>query len=199
MNGIGFFFEKLDYRFNPKRGIAIQLNASAGSKKIKKNPKINDIAYNNITLNSTQYLYDATINGYIQLKNNNVLRIGLQSASIFGNGPIFKNELLRIGGLKTIRGFDEESIFTTFYAIPTLEYRFLFAENSNIIVFAEGAFYEMNSFNNYINDTPLSIGTGINIETKAGILSINYALGNQFGNGFDARNGKIHFGLTALF
>ncbi|MFO0356925.1 MAG: hypothetical protein ACK50A_08225 [Sphingobacteriaceae bacterium] len=199
MNGIGFFFEKLDYRFNPKKGIAIQLNASAGSKKIKKNPKINDIAYNNIVLNSTQYLYDAVINGYINLRNNNVLRLGLQSASIFGNGPIFKNELLRIGGLKTIRGFDEESIFTTFYAIPTIEYRFLFAENSNIIVFAEGAFYEMNSFNNYINDTPISLGTGINIETKAGILSINYALGNQFGNGFDARNGKIHFGLTALF
>lgn len=199
MNGIGFFFEKLDYRFNPKKGIAIQLNASAGNKKINKNPKINDIAYNNIVLNSTQYLYDAVINGYINLRNNNVLRLGLQSASIFGNGPIFKNELLRIGGLKTIRGFDEESIFTTFYAIPTIEYRFLFAENSNIIVFAEGAFYEMNSFNNYINDTPISLGTGINIETKAGILSINYALGNQFGNGFDARNGKIHFGLTALF
>lgn len=199
LNGFGVFYENVDYRFNPKRGISLQINASAGNKKIRKNPKINDLAYENITLNSTQYLYDATINGYIDLSKNNVLKLGLQSASIFGNAPLFKNEFLRIGGLKTLRGFDEESIFTSFYVIPTIEYRFLFAQNSNIIVFTEGAFYEMNGFNSYVNDTPISFGTGINFDTKAGILSINYAIGNQFGNGFDARNGKIHFGLTALF
>jgi len=199
LNGFGISYENVDYRFNPKKGISFQVNASAGSKKIRKNPKINDLAYQNITLNSTQYVYDATINGYIDLSKNNVLKLGLQSASVFGDAPLFKNELLRIGGLKSLRGFDEESIFTSFYVIPTIEYRFLFAQNSNIILFAEGAFYEMNGFNEYVNDTPISFGTGINFDTKAGILSINYAIGNQFGNGFDARNGKIHFGLTALF
>jgi translocation and assembly module TamA len=199
MNGFGVFYEKLDYRFNPHRGISFQMNASAGTKKVKKNPKINDAAYANVTLSSAQYLYDASINGYIDLGKNNVLKLGLQSASIFGSAPLFRNELIRIGGLRTLRGFDEESIFTSFYTIGTIEYRFLFAQNSNIIVFTEGAFYEKNSFNSYINDTPISVGTGINFETKAGILSINYAIGNQFGNGFDARNGKIHFGLTALF
>jgi len=199
LNGCGVFYENVDYRFNPKRGISINLNASAGNKKIKKNPKINDIAYNNVVLNSVQYMYDATINGYINLSGNNVLKLGLQSASIFGSAPLFTNELIRIGGLKTLRGFDEESIYTSLYIIPTIEYRFLFSQNSSIILFTEGAFYEKNGNNSYVNDTPISVGTGINFETKAGILSINYAIGNQFGNGFDARNGKIHFGLTALF
>lgn len=199
MNGFGVFYEALDYKFNPHKGISFQMNASAGNKKVRKNPKINDAAYTNVTLSSAQYMYDATLNGYIDLSKNNVLRLGLQSASIFGNAPLFTNELIRIGGLRTLRGFDEESIFTSFYTIGTLEYRFLFSQNSNIIVFTEGAFYEKNAFNTYINDTPISVGTGINFETKAGILSINYAIGNQFGNGFDARNGKIHFGLTALF
>jgi translocation and assembly module TamA len=199
LNGFGVFYEDLDYKFNPHRGISITMNASAGNKKVRKNPKINDAAYNNITLNSAQYMYDANISGYLDLGKNNVLKLGLQSASIFGTAPVFQNEMLRIGGLRTLRGFDEESIFTSFYTIGTIEYRFLFAQNSNIILFTEGAFYEKNGFNSYVNDTPISVGTGINFETKAGILSINYALGNQFGNGFDARNGKIHFGLTALF
>lgn len=199
LNGFGIFYEDLDYKFNPHRGISITMNASAGNKKVRKNPKINDAAYNNITLNSAQYMYDANISGYLDLGKNNVLKLGLQSASIFGSAPLFANELIRIGGLRTLRGFDEESIFTSFYTIGTIEYRFLFAQNSNIIVFTEGAFYEKNGFNTYVNDTPISVGTGINFETKAGILSINYAIGNQFGNGFDARNGKIHFGLTALF
>jgi outer membrane protein assembly factor BamA len=198
-NGFGVFFENLDYRFNPRRGISIQVNATAGKKTIRRNPRINDIAYENLLLNSTQYNYDAVLNTYTNLGNNHVLKFGIQSASIFGNGPIFRNELLRIGGLRTLRGFDEESIFTSLYVIPTLEYRFLFGPNSNIIVFTEGAFYEANTFGNYMKDTPISFGTGINFETKAGILSINYAIGNQFNQGFDARNGKIHFGLTALF
>jgi hemolysin activation/secretion protein len=101
--------------------------------------------------------------------------------------------------LRTLRGFDEESIFASTFVIPTIEYRFLFAQNSNILLFTEGAWYENNSNNSYLKDTPISIGTGINFETKAGILSLNYALGNQFGNGFDIRSGKIHFGLVALF
>jgi len=199
LNGFGVFYEDLDYRFNPRKGISLNINASAGTKKIRRNPRINDAAYTNLSLSSAQYVYDAIINAFIPLRGNNVLKMGFQSASIFGNAPVFRNELLRIGGLRTLRGFDEESIFTSFYAIPTLEYRFVFSENSCLLAFAEGAFYENNSMGVYLKDTPLSFGAGINLETKAGILSINYAIGNQFKQGFDARNGKIHFGLTALF
>jgi outer membrane protein assembly factor BamA len=196
--GLGITFEKVDYRFNPHRGIVINTSAQTGNKTIKKNPKINDAAYTNLLLKSTQYQVEGDINLYIQLKGNNVLRIGSQYGSLFGNAPIFKNELFRIGGLRTLRGFDEESIYASSYVIPTLEYRFLFGQNSNILLFAEGAWYE-NISGYFIEDTPYSFGAGINFDTKAGIFSLNYALGSQFGNPIDVRSGKIHFGLTALF
>jgi outer membrane protein assembly factor BamA len=197
--GLGVFYEKLDYRFNPHKGFSITINGQIGNRDIKKNPKINEIAYNGLQLRSTQYQFDGNIAYYLRLQGNNVLKFGLQGASVFGNSTIFKNELFRIGGLKTLRGFDEETIYTSTYFIPTLEYRFLFAQNSNLLLFAEGAWYENNSNHQYIKDTPVSVGAGVNFETKAGILTLNYALGNQFGQGFDLRNGKIHFGLTALF
>ncbi len=197
--GLGLFFEKLDYRFNPRKGFAITLNGQTGNRSIKKNPKINEVAYKDLVLRSTQYQIEGSTALYLRLVGNNVLKLGIQGASVFGNSTIFKNELFRIGGLKTLRGFDEESIYTSTYVIPTIEYRFLFAQNSNLLLFAEGAWYENNSNGQYMNDTPMSVGAGVNFETKAGILSLNYALGNQLGNGFDLRNGKIHFGLTALF
>ena len=197
--GVGIFVEKLDYRFNPRKGFALTLNAQTGNRSIKKNPKLNQAVYDDMLLRSTQYQIEGSTAFYIRLIGNNVLKLGVQGASVFGNSTIFKNELFRIGGLKTLRGFDEESIYTSTYVIPTLEYRFLFAQNSNILLFAEGAWYENNSNGQYLNDTPVSVGAGVNFETKAGILSLNYALGNQMGNGFDLRNGKIHFGLTALF
>ncbi|PBQ33511.1 hypothetical protein CNR22_17585 [Sphingobacteriaceae bacterium] len=197
--GAGIFVEKLDYRFNPRKGAAFALNAQTGNRNIKKNPKINEVVYDDLLLRSTQFQVDGTLAFYFNLKGNSVIKFGVQGASVFGNSTIFKNELFRIGGLKTLRGFDEESIFASSYIIPTLEYRFLFSQNSNLLLFAEGAWYENNSNHQYISDIPVSLGAGINFETKAGILSLNYGLGNQFGNGFDLRNGKIHFGLTALF
>lgn len=197
--GVGLTFEKLDYRFNPHKGVSLVMNVQTGNRSIKKNPKINEAAYNGLLLNSVQYQVDGVLNCFIQLYRNNVLRLGVQGASVFGNSTLFKNELFRIGGLKTLRGFDEETIYTSTYVIPTVEYRFLFARNSNLLLFAEGAWYENNSEGAYIHDTPITIGAGVNFETKAGILTLDYAIGNQFGNGFDPRSGKIHFGLTALF
>ncbi len=197
--GAGIFLEKLDYRFNPRRGVAFSMNTQTGNRTIKKNPKVNQLAYDGILLRATQYQLEGAFSVYVPVYRNNVLRFGLQGASVFCNSTIFRNELFRIGGLKTLRGFDEESIYASTYVIPTIEYRFLFARNSNILLFAEGAWYENNSNGSYLKDTPMSMGAGINFETKAGILSLNYGLGNQFGNGFDLRSGKIHFGLTALF
>lgn len=197
--GAGIFIEKLDYRFNPRKGAAITLNGQTGNRTIKKNPKVNEAVYNELLLRSTQFQFEGNAAFYIHLKGNSVLKLGVQGASVFGNSTIFRNELFRIGGLKTLRGFDEESIYTSSYIIPTIEYRFLFSQNSNILIFAEGAWYENNSNGQYMSDRPISAGAGVNFETRAGILSLNYALGNQLGNGFDLRNGKIHFGLTALF
>jgi outer membrane protein assembly factor BamA len=197
--GTGLFFEKLNYRFNPRKGYAMNVNAQTGNRSIKQNPKINDLAYEGLLLKSLQYQFEGTFAAYINFVGNHVLKLGVQGASVFGDATLYKNELFRIGGLKTLRGFDEESIFASTYVIPTLEYRFLFAQNSAILLFAEGAWYENTSSGRYLNDTPVSIGAGVNFETKAGILTVNYALGSQFGNGFDLRNGKIHFGLTALF
>lgn len=197
--GVGFVFEKSDYRFNPHQGIFVNITVQTGNKTIKKNPKINDAVYTNLQLKSTQYQSEGEVHGFIRIKGNSVLHLAAQYGTVFGDAPVFKNELFRIGGLRTLRGFDEESIFASTYVIPTIEYRFLFSQNSNILLFAEGAWYENNSSGTYNNDMPYSVGAGINFDTKAGIFSLNYALGSQQGNPIDIRAGKIHFGLTALF
>ncbi|MEI8138133.1 MAG: BamA/TamA family outer membrane protein, partial [Bacteroidota bacterium] len=160
--GAALNYEKLDYRFNPHKGFAVNITGQTGNRSIKKNAKVNDAAYQNLLLRSTQYQFEGDVNLFIQLHKNNVLKLGMQGASIFGNSTIFKNELFRIGGLRTLRGFDEESIFASSYVIPTVEYRFLFAQNSNLLLFAEGTWYENNSNAVYIKDMPMSVGAGIN-------------------------------------
>lgn len=198
MYGLGLKFERLDYRLNPRKGFSIQANASAGSRVIKKNAKVNPAVYEKLKLNTAQYNSDLELNVFIPFGNRNTLMIGNQSAFLYSE-TTFQNELFRIGGLKTLRGFDEESIFASSYSITTLEYRFILEQNSYLYVFGDQAFYENNSVSRYVNDHPVGFGAGISFETKAGIFSINYALGKQFDNPIQLRSGKIHFGIVNYF
>ncbi len=196
--GLGINWEKLDYKFNPRKGFSVNLSASAGNRRIKRNNRLNPVIYNNLKLITVQYQYEGDISYFIPLMKRSALKLATQFGSVYSE-QIFRNELFRIGGLKTLRGVDEESLFSSSYTIGTLEYRFLFEQNSSIFLFSDACWYENNGVNNYITDIPYSIGAGINFETKAGIFSLNYALGKQFNNPFDIRAGKIHFGVINNF
>ena len=196
--GLGIFYEKLDYKLNPRKGVSLQLNISAGGRNIRKNPKLNEVVYSGLALRSDQYQGELELVSFLPVKKNATLKFGLQGGFVESN-QLFRNELFRVGGLKTLRGFDEESLFVSTFCIGTLEYRFLFEQNSALFLFGDVCWYERNLKNNYATDLPIGVGAGINFETKAGIFSLNYALGNQYGNGFDFRSGKIHFGIVNAF
>ena len=198
--GISLHSEKLDYRLNPRKGYSVMTSLSAGNKVIKKNDKLNEAVYTGLKLNSAQYNADLEGNYFIPLKERSTLRIGNRSAYL-QNSTLFQNELFRIGGLQSLRGFDEESIPTSQYSIFTLEYRFLFEENSYLFFFGEGGYYENHSvsFTGDRYDAPYGFGAGISFQTKAGIFAINYALGSQFNNPIDIRAGKVHFGIVNYF
>lgn len=198
MYGLGLKYEKLDYRLNPRKGFNVLINASAGTKKIKKNDKLNPVVYEKIKLSSALYTSDFEGNVFLPIADRSAIKVGAQAAFIYGE-TTFQNELFRIGGLKTLRGFDEESIYASTYSIFTLEYRFILEQNSYMYVFGDIAPYENNNSKEYIRDNPYGFGAGISFETKAGIFSINYALGKQFSNPIELKSGKIHFGIVNYF
>lgn len=199
--GVGYQISRLDYQFNPRKGIELNGDFSVGLKRLLKiaaleeeNPGI----YENVKTQTTQYDGKLIVNTFIPIKNRSTIKLGNQSASTFSERLYF-NELLRIGGLKTLRGVDEESINVSTYSIFTLEYRFLLDRNSFFSLFADGAYYEAEYLENYIKDTPYGIGAGVSFETAAGIFTINYAVGKQFDNPVDIRAAKVHFGFINFF
>lgn len=197
--GLGFHHEQLDYRFNPRRGYSFTIITDIGNRVIQKNAKLNPIIYENLSLRTTQISGECLLEKFWPFGKRSTIKTGIQSAWLYNTGSIFRNELFRIGGLKALRGFDEESIYASSYAIGTLEYRFQLEENSWFFVFTDVCWYENNSPNNYSNDTPYGFGTGVTFETKAGIFAMTYALGSQQGNAIQIKDGKIHVGFVGLF
>ena len=196
--GIGIHYAKLDYNLNPRKGFSIIAEGAVGKKDIKKNNALKESLYDGIKLNSSLYNGNAVIDFYVPLSKRNVLKLSSKNGFTI-NESLFDNELIRIGGLFTLRGFDEESIYTTFFSIGTLEYRFILEQNSFLYLFVDGAYYEKNNVKGYISDRPFGFGAGMSFDTKAGIFSIGYALGQQFDNPILFRSAKIHFGFINYF
>lgn len=198
--GIELKLEKLNYRLNPRRGFSLLTSAETGTKRIKRNNELNPIIYDGLQLNSTLYNFLFQGDIYFSLTKLMVIRLGNQSGYTY-NQNAFENELFRIGGLAILRGFDEESILASLYAVNTFEYRILLEQNSFWYLFFDGAYYENDNIaqERKITDTPFGFGTGITFQTKSGIFSLNYALGKQFDNPILFRSSKVHFGFVNYF
>lgn len=196
--GLTFHFERLDYRLNPRKGLLFELTGSTGNRTIRKNSSINPVLYDSLRLRTTNYQGEISLDYFIPLGGRHVLNLGTISGYMY-NPEIFTNELYRIGGLKSLRGFDEESIYASAFSIGKLEYRYLLEQNSFLFAFLNGATYENKSRSGYISDQPFGFGAGIDFETKLGIMSVSYALGKQFDNPIYFRTGKIHFGIVNYF
>jgi outer membrane protein assembly factor BamA len=109
----------------------------------------------------------------------------------------FENELLRFGGINSIRGFEENSLQASMYGVLNSEYRFQL--NSSIYVHS---IIDVGYFENKITDFREKLfgyGFGFGILTKSGLLKLNYANGKSENQKFKFSNSKIHLSLTANF
>lgn len=199
--GLAVERERFDYRFNPRRGHSLALQGSAGRKRTTTavlTPGGAEPTARPADVRSVQLELLGTAVGHLPLKQRSTIRVVAQGGWMV-NDDLYRNELYRMGGLRTLRGADEASILCSAYAIGTLEYRFVYEENANFFVFVDQAWWEDASRSGYVNDTPLGFGAGTTFETKAGLFSLTYALGRQFENPIQLRGGKVHFGFISLF
>lgn len=151
-------------------------------------------------MNMLQYRYRLLIEKYTQIGKISTIKTSAQSEGIY-SPTIFFNELIRFGGVYSLRGFNEQSLFASNYTMVTLEYRYLLSQNANIFAFWNGAYYEDKSMirTNTKHDFPFGFGFGANLETGVGVLTLAYALGRENQNPIKFQSGKFHFGLIGLF
>ena len=97
------------------------------------------------------------------------------------------NELFRIGGANTIRGFNEQSIYANYFSTFTMEYRFLTSQESYIYSITDLA-----SVGNGINnENLLGIGIGYLFKTSSSVINLSTAVGKSTSNRFNFNKSKI--------
>ncbi len=207
--GIDYQVNGTNYRLNPRRGYELELVVSAGTRQIRKNSVIAKLVdpvtnyaysslYDSVQLKTYQFKVKTTVAKYLPLSKHSTLKTAF-SGGWFQSPGIFRNELFQIGGYRLMRGFDEESIFASQYAVTILEYRYLVGLNSFFFFFTDLGYAANNSVNVKTSNTFIGSGLGMAFETKAGIFNISFAVGKRNDLQFDVRQSKIHIGYVTYF
>ena len=206
--GVDYEWIKTDYRLNPRSGNEIKLTALTGIKKIKRNNDIISIKdpsfnfaglYDSLKERSYQFRIKLSAAHYFPVGKQGTFKTAI-NAGLFNSQSIFRNELFQIGGYRLLRGFNEESIYATQYAVATTEYRYRVGLNSFLFAFTDAGLVKNKYQTVNLNNNFVSTGLGMAFETKFGLLNISYAIGKRNDIKFNIREAsKIHFGYVNYF
>ncbi|WP_456421519.1 hypothetical protein [Lutibacter sp.] len=161
----------------------INLGYSFGEKTIKNSKENQKVFQLHI-----EYIFNIDSKNLILVKNN----------SKFLNATnLLENELYRIGGTNSIRGFDEQSILTSKYNISNIEYHYKLNQDSYIYTISDIAFAKDDILNS--NLKLYSFGLGYYFTTNNSILNLSYAVGKSNAIPFNFNNSRIHIKITYPF
>jgi len=198
--GVEYKVRHLDYIYNPRRGYELLGSVAVGHNTIRENAAVNPAVYEGLQLNSIEYRGLLSGDCYLPLGYRAAIKFGANGGYI-EDPSLLLNNLFRIGGLEILRGFNEQSLYVSQYAVGTIELHYLLEQNSFFFLFYDQGWVRetLASSIQYFYDTPSGFGAGMTFQTKAGIFSLAYALGNGIGNALNFGTGKITFGIISYF
>lgn len=144
-------------------------------------------AFKQIKITTTfSYLFTLKRKQSIYLKN----KIGVLNSANYLN-----NELFRIGGNNSMRGFNEQSIFVKNYLLQNIEYRYLTSKNSYLYTITDLALISTPSSKERL----YSFGLGYLFNTNNSQINISSAIGTNSKNPINTKDIQLFVNWTNFF
>ncbi len=151
---------------------------------------------NSQLLDQDQVSIEGVIENIFSLDSRNSIYIRNTTQYLISDNYL-TNELYRFGGILTLRGFEENSLFANLLSTLNTEYRYTFNQSLYLNTILDYGYFE-NDLND-VSQNLYSVGFGAGINTKAGILKINIANGKFENTPFLFSNTKLHIILAVSF
>lgn len=197
-----------------RKGYRFSMQASAGTRKFIRDPRFTEITWvssggNLINIYDSlesagkmkvlQYKIEYNWEWLLPVGKVFSLKLGGQGLEMLAP-ELFFNELQRFGGIKSIRGFNEQSIFAGKFHMFLTEWRIVTGKSGYFGPFYNAG-YAVNNSVTGMNQSLWLQGAGISaaLKTGAGVLQIVWAAGKTNSQPFDLNSSKFHFGLSNTF
>lgn len=193
--GVGFRFEGRDFPANPRAGLTLRLGAEYGERKTDAEPE-RGVEGDRIR----QSTLDGGFGIYRPVGRAGVAALEVEGIGRFTDAPyVPPYDQFYLGGARTLRGYDEDRFRGSRLAWSRLEYRHLLGALSRVFLFVDTAyiFARREEGGAVVRDelTRTGYGFGLRVDSAAGIIGIDYGLGE--GDSFG--DGKIHVSAEGSF
>lgn len=177
--GIGLDFEmnRFDYPPNPYSGYDIYLGS--------------EIIWKTKQSYKQRLSLDADYSLPLSQKTTFFLK-GVAKLQFTFNDSLNTYELFQFGGYDNLRGFVDNQFISEKFGVLVFEYRFLLSKESRIFLFCDSAICE--EYKNLFG-----VGFGVRLNSKIGLLKIDYGIGHQNETWTNPLQGIIHFGFETSF
>lgn len=195
--GVEFTKNELDNKLNPTRGWSIRSGVNIGAKKVLDTDFVEADVYDSLERKMIQG--GISITGELAIPVSKIV-VGYtkwEASTIQTSGILFNNDLYRLGGVNSLRGFNELEIYASSYWLTQWEARLILGPESRLFGFFDWAYMqnqETKPFNNYIG-----VGAGILLNTQAGNIQLVLAFGKSGQQSLSLTESKIHIGYVAKF
>ena len=195
--GVIFSLDLLDRPDNPRKGLHYETKIDYAHKRNFPTASFNPEKEKTFLISSS---FD--LNHFIPTLRKQTLHLGLHFRGLSTDENLIPvSDQFKFGGINSVRGYREEEFFGTQVAWTNVEYRLLLAGSSRLFLFADYGYFRRKAlsgpdeFLTRVSGKKLGFGFGLRIDSKAGLVGIDYGLGES--DSFS--QGKIHFGLTNRF
>ncbi|MBJ2175040.1 hypothetical protein JBL43_12380 [Aureibaculum sp. A20] len=168
--------------------------------------------FNNIFKTKFNFILEALIGKRNATTKDNQLKIYLKSnflwtlnhknhiflqnqSGLINSKNLYNNELLRVGGSNSIRGFDEESILTSSFSTLNLEYRYVTNNASYLYSISDFGYTNHNNLTSKL----YALGLGYAFSSKIGFVNLSYALGASSKTPLNINNSRFHIKIVNFF
>jgi outer membrane protein insertion porin family len=194
---LGLALDLLDKPDNPRKGICYRIEIDYSQ---KRNYPTAFFVPNQGKTQSADY--SMALENYLPTLKNQTVFAGVHFKGINSSEKIIPyTDEYKLGGIKSLRGYREEEFSGSTIAWTNMEYRFLLDGDSRFFLFMDYGYFERKVLSDdgvayrRISGQKLGYGAGLRIDSKAGLLGLDYGLGQN--DSFS--QGKIHFGIINRF
>ena len=181
--GIGYQLKNLSENELFKNNYSLALNSKLGKRK----DEISD---------QTQFQLEVLTSLNIQTNKKSYINIRSESKILRSKNYLI-NELYRIGGANSIRGVNEQSIFTNSYSFANIEFRYLTSTSSYLYSITDLGFYK-NSITDNLNNA-YGLGGGYRFKLNNNFVDLGYVIGNNSDNQLELDKSKLIIKWTSYF
>ena len=146
------------------------------------------------SINQLKFHFSAFAN--VQINNRGYLNIKNESGLLTSKNYLL-NELFRIGGANSIRGYNEQSIFTNGYSYSNIEFRYSLDTSSYLYSITDLGVYKENTTNKI--KKLIGIGAGYQFRISNNLVNLGYVISTNSSTNAKLNSSRLVVRWTSFF